>query len=177
MVTASHSGAQGNSGAPIVELKGDVWTVANQNNTTVELSQVTRTQSVQVCECNDVKLVIPEKIVTLSLVSCNKVEVKMHSCISGMELTSCHGVMIRVSNSLPSAAIDKCQQVGFWITSANAETIMFTSCKSGDMNVNINRNTSGNADEDDWIERPIPEHFEHRFNAKLQLESKPSMLY
>ncbi|ORM41089.1 Adenylyl cyclase-associated protein [Babesia sp. Xinjiang] len=162
---------------PTFVLNGDVWTVANQKNTTIDLARVTRTQSVQVCECSDVKLVIPTKIVSLSLVSCNKVEVEMDSSISGMELTNCHGVMVRVATSLPSAAIDKCQQIAFWITAANAETIMFTSCKSGDMNVNINRNATGNVDEDDWIERPIPEHFEHRFNAKLTLDSKPSMLY
>ncbi|GBE61238.1 adenylyl cyclase associated protein [Babesia ovata] len=162
---------------PTFELLGDVWTIANQRGTTLDLSRATRTQSVQVCECDGLKLIIPDKIVSLSIVSCSNVEVDMHSSISGLELTDCHGVKIRVKSSLPSAAIDKCQQVGFWITSANAEYIMFTSCKSGDMNVNVNRNTSGNVDEDDWVERPIPEQFESRFNAKLQLDTKPSMLY
>ncbi|EDO05410.1 Adenylate cyclase associated (CAP) C terminal family protein [Babesia bovis T2Bo] len=177
MSTSCAVNSSSNSAAPVFELKNDTWTVAHQNNTTLDMSRVTKTQSIQVCECNDVKIVIPDKIVSLSLVMCNKVEVQLNSCITGMEITSCNGVMVRVSSNLPSAAIDKCQQVAFWITSANAETIMFTSCKSGDMNVNINRNTSGNVDEDDWIERPIPEQYEHRFNAKLNLESKPSMLY
>ncbi|GIX64007.1 cyclase-associated protein, putative [Babesia caballi] len=165
------------SGEPEFKLNGDVWMISNQRKTTLDLTCVTRTQSIQVCECEDVVLTIPEKIVSLSIMSCRGIEVDMHSSISGLELTSCNGVKIRVKSNLPAAAIDKCQQVGFWINSANAETIMFTSCKSGDMNVNVNRNTSGNVDEDDWIERPIPEQFESRFNAKLQIETKPSMLY
>lgn len=162
---------------PKFELTGDVWMIAHQRNTTLDLTCVGTTQSVQVCECENVKVVIPGKIVSIAIISSKGVEVSLNSCISGMELTNCNNVKVRVQNILPSAAIDKCQQVGFWISKVNAEMIMFTSCKSGDMNVNVNRNTSGNVDEDDWIEIAIHEQFEHRINANMKMETKPSMLY
>uniref|UniRef100_A0A3B0MQU9 Adenylyl-cyclase-associated protein, putative n=1 Tax=Theileria annulata TaxID=5874 RepID=A0A3B0MQU9_THEAN len=159
------------------EVKGEVWTVCGYNDEEVDLSNVAKNQSCTICESKNVKVKMPEKMVSLSLIACKNVEVFVNSLISGMELTNCQNVKVRVKTNLPSCSIDKCQQVGFWITKENASTIMFSSCKSGDMNVNVNRNTSGNPEEDDWVEQPLHEQFEHTLNDKLKVVTKPSSLY
>ncbi|BAM41412.1 adenylyl-cyclase-associated protein [Theileria orientalis strain Shintoku] len=159
------------------ELKGEVWNVCGYVDEVVDLSCVGRNQSSTLCECSNVKVTMPEKMISVSLISCKNVEVFVNSLISSMELTNCHNVKVRVKTTLPACSIDKSQQVSFWISRENASMIMFSSCKSGDMNVNINRNTSGNPDEDDWVEQPLPEQFEHSINENLKVVTKPSSLY
>ncbi|KAK1443075.1 hypothetical protein BgAZ_305930 [Babesia gibsoni] len=165
------------TGEPKLELAGDVWVASHQKDTTLDMGKVGTTQSIQASFCENVKFVVPEKVLSIAVINCKGVEIDMKSCISGMELTNSEGVKVRVKGMLPSAAIDKCQTVAFWINKVNAEMIMFTSCKSGDMNVNVNLNETDNVDEDDWVEMAIHEQFEHRITPQMKMETKPSILY
>ncbi|EKX72511.1 hypothetical protein BEWA_049780 [Theileria equi strain WA] len=159
-----------------LERRGEVWNATGYANEELDLSELTSTQSCNVYDSHDVQIKLPTKMVSLSLVSCKNVRVDVKSLISGMELTSCTNVRVIVEKSLPSAAIDKCQQVGFWIPKSNADSIMFTSCKSGDMNVNVNKNENGNPEDDDWVELPIHEQFEHTIE-NFKMVTRPSSLY
>ncbi|KAK2197463.1 bifunctional Adenylyl cyclase-associated protein CAP [Babesia duncani] len=161
----------------LCEIRNDVWNVQGYENETIDLTKATNTQSAIICNCKNVKILLPPKMVSLSLLECHDSQVIMEALISGLELTSCKKVKVHASKNLPSANIDKSQGIGFYITRTNAEWIMFTTCKSGDLNVNINKNESGDVSQDDWTEVAIPEQFQHTINEQGKLVTKPSSLY
>ena len=87
--------------------------------------------------------------------------------IAGIEIVNCKNVKVQARKNCNTVAIDKTDGIVVYVSRECMDTVTITASKSSEMNVSF----PGATDEEDNIERPIPEQYVHKIvDGKLTAE-------
>jgi len=147
------------------------WSVqAVSGGEPVYITEPEKHQTVQIFKCSNATVIIKGKVNSVSIDNCSKTQVVMDDVISAVEVMNCKGVKFQISGSCPSASIDKTDGCNVHMMSQEAKKMQISTSKHSDIQVTY-------MDNDDPVEKPIPEQFVHSVEADDTIKSKVSSLY
>ena len=155
---------------PRCELVQNKWMVQNQTEK-VEV-EVKMNHVVYIVNCVGSHVVIKGKAKSVVIDGCKKTTVVFDSCLSTLEAVNCKQCKAQCLVNLHVAAIDKTDGFTLYVPRSCVDSLRITTSKSSDMNVSF----PSEADEQDWIELPIPEQYVHTIQ-KDKLKTEVSDLY
>ena len=155
---------------PRCELVQNKWMVENQTDR-LEL-EVKMNHVVYIVNCVGASVVIKGKAKSVVVDGCKKTTVIFDSCLSTLEVVNCKQCKAQCLINLHVAAIDKTDGFTLYVHRSCVDSVRITTSKSSDMNVSF----PSEADEQDWIELPIPEQYVHTIQ-KDKLKTEVSDLY
>lgn len=154
------------------ETKTGVFYENYDNAGTVENDTVKLMQQVYISGSTRTTFHIKKKFKTLALENCKRCIVVVHNVMASIEITRCQGCKVQVLNSCPTMSIDQSDGTKVYLTNESKSIKILTS-KISDTNVTV----PGATEDDDVVEHPIPEQFQHVFGESGALETSVSDLY
>lgn len=163
-------------GEPVLELKGDAWNVEYQSQKKLlELPPTTFRESLVIRNCYGSTIKVDTKVKAVLMDRCVKTNVILSSVVSLMEVIDCEKLKLQVLGSAQSLTIDKSEGIDVFL-SKESKGIMIATSKSGTMNVNFPSSETADGEEEVWVERPLPEQYEHRIDDD-KVNTQVSSLY
>ena len=158
-------------GDPKKTLVGKKWLVENQTKdcgvVTVDLdANEGHKFTIYVVACYEATIVVNGKCNSVTVDACAKCQVVFDSCISSFEVVNSKSMKVQVRGTCPSVAIDKTDGILTYLSKDTLPITSFLTSKSSDMQVSFPD------DNDDMVEAPIPEQFQHKACLK---DGKPSL--
>lgn len=158
-------------GEPKKTLVGKKWLVENQTKdcgvVTVDLDAAEGHKfTIYVVACYEATIVVNGKCNSVTVDACAKCQVVFDSCISSFEVVNSKSMKVQVRGTCPSVAIDKTDGILTYLSKDTLPITSFLTSKSSDMQVSFPD------DNDDMVEAPIPEQFQHKACLK---DGKPSL--
>lgn len=121
-------------------------------------------QVVYISSSNNSTFKVDGKVKNITVDSCNKIVLIVNDVLSGIELVNCQRCTLQILGTAQSIQIDKTDGCQIYFNNPESlDTCAITSSKSSEMNVNTPLNAEG-----DYEEKPIPEQFVTKFNAKTR---------
>ena len=158
-------------GEPKKTLLGKKWMIENQTKdcgvVTVDLDAAEGHKfTIYVVACYEATIVVNGKCNSVTVDACAKCQVVFDSCISSFEVVNSKSMKVQVRGTCPSVAIDKTDGILTYLSKDTLPITSFLTSKSSDMQVSFPD------DNDDMVEAPIPEQFQHKACLK---DGKPSL--
>ncbi len=162
--------------APVKKLQMKKWRIEHQTSM-VELKEdeVNVKQTVYIFGCTGATVVINGKVNMITLDNCKKTNVVFDSTLGGIETVNCKSCKIQVRKNCNTIAIDKTDGITVYLSKDCMDNVVITAAKSSEMNVAYPKSKDA-SDDDDLIERPIPEQYVHKV-VKGELTAEVSDLY
>jgi hypothetical protein len=154
------------SGPPKFELAkgmGEKWIVENQEGQNLEITDTKTKQAVYIFNCKNTFVTIKGKVNNVILDSCVKSGVILDDAVASVEMVNSSSVKVQILGSVPTINVDKTDGVQIFLSETCVGASIITS-KSSEMNVMI----PGATEDDDMIEVPIPEQFQHKYNPQTK---------
>lgn len=154
------------SGPPKFELVsgfGEKWVVENQNGANLEVTDTKTKQAVYIFNCTNTYVTVKGKVNNVILDSCKKSGVILDDAVASVEMVNCNSVKVQIIGSVPTVNVDKTDGVVVYLSEKSLETTIITS-KSSEMNVCV----PGATEDDDSIEVPVPEQYQHKYNPETK---------
>jgi hypothetical protein len=118
-------------------------------------------QQVYIANCHDVSIQIHgSKIKALLIDNCSNLNVIFGTVISTCEVVNCQRVAVQTTGVCPTFAVDQTDGITVWLSKESMKISNFVTSKCTEVNVSI---PTGNEDECDRKEVPLPEQFVHKF--------------
>ncbi|KAG6623799.1 Adenylyl cyclase-associated protein [Phytophthora cinnamomi] len=136
------------------------------------VSGICMKQQVYIYGCENATILLKGKAKNIVLDSCEKTKLIFDNAVSGIEVFRCKSVQVQCKGVVPSVAIDMTDGCLVYI-SWEGRQVQFVTSKSSEMNVACPEG----AGSDEYVERPIPEQFVHKFMDDLTISSEVSGLY
>jgi adenylyl cyclase-associated protein len=156
---------------PVKVLQMKKWRIEHQTSM-VELKEeeLNVKQTVYIYGCTGATIVINGKVNMITLDNCKKTNVVFDSTLGGIETVNCKSCKIQVRKSCNTIAIDKTDGIQVYLSKECMDNVVITAAKSSEMNVAFPKSQDA-SDDDDLIERPIPEQYVHKVvNGELTAE-------
>jgi adenylyl cyclase-associated protein len=154
---------------PVFELVDKKWKVEfQQGRADLVIDQTDLKHTVYVYQCRDCTLTVKGKVNSILIDSCNKVGLLFDDVLSTVEFINSKNVQMQVLGRVPTVAIEKTDSCQVYLSRNSMDTEIVSS-KSSSMNVLI-----PNANDDDYVEHPVPEQFKTVINANRKLTTTPT---
>lgn len=153
---------------PVKLLQAKKWRIEHQTGV-CELSadEVNVKQTVYIFGCTGATVVVNGKVNSITMDGCSRTNVVFDNMIAGIEIVNCKNVKVQARKNCNTVAIDKTDGIVVYVSRECMDTVTITASKSSEMNVSF----PGATDEEDNIERPIPEQYVHKIvDGKLTAE-------
>jgi adenylyl cyclase-associated protein len=128
---------------------------------------------------DDCVVLLEGRLKALTVVSCKQTQISFHDLMAVVEVNNCTSVKVQSLGKCPAMTIDKTNGCQVYLSRASLDC-NFVCAQSSEMNVNFPtgpENTEA-AEEEEWVEQPIPEQFQHKIVlADNTLRSEVSDLY
>lgn len=121
----------------------------------------------------DVAIDITTRVKAVRLDQCSNVTLLLQGALSGMEVVNSKRMKLQIKERVPSVAIDKTDGCVVGLPWTSRDCVITTS-KSSEMNVTF---PVSDAEDADWVEKPIPEQYVSRITDKNTVVSSVSELY
>jgi hypothetical protein len=166
---------------PILELEGDKrWTVRYHTGTSeeqlqLELDKVEMRHAVRIENCQHVYITLANKVNSVSIVNCSKVQVALQTIVASLEVLNCTNCDVQVAQAAPTVAVERSSSINIYLLDREEarNTEVVTACSSA-----VNVLFPSENDDDDVVERAIPEQFVSRIvpdgKGGFKVETKPS---
>ncbi len=125
-------------------------------------------------KCGDCVVTVEGRFKALNVVNCNKTQLAFDDVLAVAEINNCESVKLQAKGKLPAVSIDKTNGCQVYLSKASLDC-NFVCAQSSEMNVNFPAH-SAETGEDEWVELPIPEQFQHKLEG-TQLKTSVSDLY
>jgi adenylyl cyclase-associated protein len=145
----------------------------SQKGEILKITEASLKQEIYIYGCRDVVIDVTTKVKGVRIDQCTNVTVLLSAALSGVEVVNSKRMKIQVREKLPSVAIDKTDGIVVGLTWAARDAVI-TSSKSSEMNVTF---PVSEAEDADWIEKPIPEQFVSKITDKNTVHTGVSELY
>lgn len=167
--------------APVLELEGDKrWTVRYHAGTPteqlqLELDKVEMRHAVRIENCQHVYITLTNKVNSVSVVNCTKVQVALQTIVASLEVLNCTNCDVQVAQAAPTVAVERSSSINIYLLDREEarNTEVVTACSS-----TVNVLFPSEKDDDDVVERAIPEQFVSRIvpdgKGGFKVETKPS---
>lgn len=150
------------------------WFVENQpDGERINVKVEDPNDKVYLYRCGNCVVIIEGRLKALNVVNCKKTQVAFGSLMAVVEVNSCTSVRIQSLSKCPAMTIDKTNGCQVFL-SRESLACNFVCAQSSEMNVNFPHGPEGK--EEEWIECPIPEQFQHKL-VGTSLVSEVSDLY
>lgn len=158
---------------PVMRLMGNKWQIENQKEmVTIEADQIKVKHTVYIYGCTGATILVNGKCNSIILDGCKKTKLLFESVIAACEVVNCRSVQVQVKGQCATVSIDKTDGIVVYLNREGVKNTKIVTSKSSEMNVSF----PGATDDDDYIERPIPEQFVHMVTA-TGVSSEVSELY
>lgn len=123
--------------------------------------------------CGDCVVTINGRLKALNVVNCKKTQLTFEDLLAVVEVNNCESVKLQSLGKCPAMTIDKTNGCQVYLSRTSLDC-NFVCAQSSEMNVNFPTGPEG--EEEEWIEQPIPEQFQHKI-VGTSLTSEVSDLY
>lgn len=166
---------------PVLRLEGDKrWVVKHQlgsidDQLQLRLNEVEMRHAVRVENCEHAFIEVTGKVNSLSIVNCKHVQVALQTVVSSLEVLNSSHVDVQVALSAPTISIERCDVVNVYLLDKEEarNTEIVTSC-----NCAVNVSFPSEKDDNDVVERALPEQFVSRIvsdgKGGFKVDTKPS---
>lgn len=166
---------------PVLELEGDKrWTVRYHAGTPEEqlqlqLDKVEMRHAVRIENCQHAYITVTDKANSVSIVNCTKVQVALQTIVASLEILNCTNCDVQVAHAAPTVAVERSSSINIYLLNREEarNTEIVTACSS-----TVNVLFPSEKDDDDVVERAIPEQFVSRIvpdgKGGFKVETKPS---
>lgn len=138
---------------PKKELEGNKWLVENYDNPNQMLEiDAAITHSILISRCTKTAIRVLGKANAISLDNCSSCSLIIDSLVSAVDVIKSPKFEMQVLGSLPTILLDQVDSAAIYLGRESLGTEVFTSMCTG-----VNINLPGARDEDDYVERPLPE--------------------
>lgn len=145
---------------PVCELRGQKWTVENQeNNDSVEITITDPKYAVIIYKCTKTTIKVHGKCNTIFIDNCKRVGVVFEDVISACEMINCQSIQIQVIGKCPTVSIDKTDGCQVYLSKDSLNCVI-VSAKSSEMNILIPEKNG------EYSEHAVPEQFKTTWNGK-----------
>ena len=138
---------------PKKELEGNKWFIENYENHSGMLEiEASITHSILIPRCTTTALRVIGKANAISLDNCTAVSLVIDSLVSSVDVIKSPKFEMQVLGALPTIMLDQVDSAQLYLGRQSLNTEVFTSkCTA------VNINVPGRTEEDDYVERPVPE--------------------
>lgn len=139
---------------PRKDLDGNKWIIENFDNPTdggVEI-RAAIAHSILISRCTKTTIRVLGKANAISLDNCTQCSLVIDSLVSAVDVIKSPRFEMQVLGTLPTIMLDQVDGAAIYLSRESLGTEVFTSKCSG-----INVNLPGRRDDDDYVERAIPE--------------------
>ena len=150
------------------------WFIENQPDgarLTVEIESAN--DKVYLYKCDACVVQLKGRLKALNVVNCRRTQLGFGDLLAVVEVNNCTSVKIQSFGKCPAMTIDKTNGCQVYLSRTSLDC-SFVCAQSSEMNVNFPHGPEGDLEE--WIERPIPEQFQHKLKNE-ELLSEVSDLY
>ncbi|EPZ31126.1 Cyclase-associated/septum formation inhibitor domain-containing protein [Rozella allomycis CSF55] len=138
-----------------IELEGNKWFIIGNENIIISETEIKNV--INIYNCSNSVIQVKNKVNAISAVNCKKVAIVADQIVSTVEIVNSKGMQIQILGKCPTISVDKTDG-----TSLDTEIL---SAKCSELNVSL----PGANDDDDLIEKPVPEQFKTIIkNGKLE---------
>jgi len=149
------------------------WFIENQpDDANVEVEIKEANDKVYLYKCGNCVVRLNGRLKALNVVNCKKTQVLFDDLLAVVEVNNCTSVKLQSRGKCPAMTIDKTNGCQVYLSRASLGC-HFVCAQSSEMNVNF---PNSDAEDADWLERPIPEQFQHKL-VGTELTSEVSDLY
>lgn len=157
------------------ETMGNKWKVEYQTKDSakgkpLEIKVKDVKEQVYLYQCNDVTVIVSNKLKNIIIDKCTKCNVVFDTVVSSVEIVNSQKVQVQTKGVCPSITIDKTDGFLAYLSKETVNTIEIVTSKSSEMNVSWEEANG------EMKEAPIPEQFVHKFGNGV-LKSDVSDLY
>jgi adenylyl cyclase-associated protein len=144
------------------------WRVEHQTGTSdIEIKD--KKETVYIFGCVGATVDIRGKCKSIIVDSCKKTKIVFDAAMASVEIVNSQRVQVTCRDNVPAVAIDKTDGIVIFLPCTSLTTEIVAS-KSSEMNL------QWNDENDELVERPIPEQYIHRISG-LQVTANVSDLY
>lgn len=150
------------------------WFIENQPDgarLTVDIEHAN--DKVYLYKCGDCVVILQGRLKALNVVNCRKTQLSFQDLLAVVEINNCTSVKVQSLGKCPAMTIDKTNGCQVYLSRTSLDC-NFVCAQSSEMNVNFPHGPEG--EEEEWLERPIPEQFQHKL-VGTDLTSEVSDLY
>ena len=138
---------------PRKELEGNKWLIENYDNPNQMLEiDAAISHSILVSRCAKTAIRIIGKANAISLDNCSSCSLIIDSLVSAVDVIKSPKFEMQVLGALPTIMLDQVDSAAIYLGRQSLNTEVFTSLCTG-----ININLPGAREDDDYVERPLPE--------------------
>ena len=135
------------------ELEGNKWLIENYDNPNQMLEiEAAISHSILVTRCTKTAIRVIGKANAISFDNCSSCSLIIDSLVSAVDVIKCPKFEMQVLGSLPTILLDQVDSAAIYLGRQSLGTEVFTSMCTG-----VNINLPGAREEDDYVERPLPE--------------------
>ena len=138
---------------PRKELDGNKWSIENFDNPGQVLEiKASIAHSILISRCTKTTIRVIGKANAISLDNCTGLSLVIDSLVSAVDVIKCPKFEMQVLGTLPTIMLDQVDSASIYLSRASLRAELFTSkCTA------INVNLPGATDDDDYVEKPLPE--------------------
>lgn len=127
-----------------------------ENQIRKTIDEIAVNQSVVMTNCEHTVLQIQGKFNSLTVMNCSNVAIGFENVVSTIEISNCKNVTVHVTGVVRSCQVDKSSEVNLVFTNSEvARSVQLVTSVCSSVNVRF----PDKDDQDDLIEKPIPEQF------------------
>ena len=135
------------------ELEGNKWLIENYDNPGQMLEvEASISHSILITRCTKTPIRIIGKANAISLDNCTQCSLVIDSLVSAVDVIKSPKFEMQVLGTLPTIMLDQVDGAAIYLGQKSLGTEVFTSKCTG-----ININLPGRTDDDDYVERALPE--------------------
>ena len=135
------------------ELEGNKWLIENYDNPSQMLEiEAAISHSILITRCTKTAIRIIGKANAISVDNCSSCSLIIDSLVSAVDVIKSPKFEMQVLGSLPTILLDQVDSAAIYLGRQSLGTEVFTS-----MCIGVNINLPGAREEDDYVERPLPE--------------------
>lgn len=136
------------------DLDGNKWIVENFDSPAEGVLEIRAaiSHSILISRCTKTTIRIIGKANAISLDNCTQVSLVIDSLVSAVDVIKSPKFELQVLGTLPTVMLDQVDGAAIYLSRESLATEVFTSKCTG-----VNVNLPGRTDEDDYVERALPE--------------------
>ena len=138
---------------PHKELEGNKWLIEHYDNPGRILEiEATISHSILISRCAKTTVRVIGKANAISLDNCKQCSLVIDSLVSAVDVIKSPKFEMQVLGTLPTIMLDQVDGAAIYLGNQSLGTEVFTSLCTG-----VNINLPGQTEDDDYVERPLPE--------------------
>ena len=148
------------------DLEGNKWTVEHFESEAKPITiQAEKQQSILISRCKSVDILVNGKANSIIVDGCQRVNLIVETLVSAIEVVNCARFNIQVTGTLPSVQMDKVDQSSIYLSEESLKVTEIYTSKCSAINIVV----PPESEEQDSVERPVPEQLKSYVNSKGEL--------